>query len=415
LCDGGDGAFQQEGPVSLQSTKWPVDRLAKEGRFIPALKVVVGLVFAAQVLALANNSRKPEDLFAAARLAQEKNDLENAERLYLQYLRVVPQSAEGHVNLGVVYAHEDKPEKAIVEYRRALTIAPSLQPVYLNLAILYFKQGAYAEAVKPLQKFLAWQPHNRQANHLLGLCYIESGQYNAALRTLAPLRADNDPAILLALATAYIRSDRSREGEELIRQFLTSQPDSSRVHFMLAQTYLSLGQFPQALTEFERVYALDPAWPQIHLFLGAAKAKSGRFDEAEKELRAELQLDPASFLASFTLGALLNKQARYEEAIPILEGARSSRPKDSDANYQLAWAYWKLGTVDKAWDDARAATKTNPGNRPAHYLLAQIARKKGDEQLAQREFRIAQSLSEAESEHDILRLKELGTKSGGVF
>jgi Tfp pilus assembly protein PilF len=81
----------------------------------------------------------------------------------------------------------------------------------------------------------------------------------------------------------------------------------------------------------------------------------------------------------------------------------------------LAWAYWKLGAVDKAWDDARAATKTNPGNRPAHYLLAQIARRKGDEQLAQREFRIAQSLSEAESERDILRLKELGMKSGGMF
>jgi Flp pilus assembly protein TadD len=74
-----------------------------------------------------------------------------------------------------------------------------------------------------------------------------------------------------------------------------------------------------------------------------------------------------------------------------------------------------LGAVDKAWEDARAATQTNPKNRPAHYLLAQIARRRGNEQLAQREIRVAQSLSEAESERDTLRLKELGMKPDGVF
>jgi tetratricopeptide (TPR) repeat protein len=208
--------------------------------------------------------------------------------------------------LGIVYAQEDKLEKAIVEYPRTLTIAPSLQPVHLNLPILCFKQEAYANVVKPLRKFLAWQPQNRQARHLLGLCYLEPDQYEAALQTLSRLRAEHDPSILLALAAAYIRLDRSLQGEDLIRELLTSEPDSARIHFMLAQTYFSLGQFPQSLTEFERVYALEPAWPQIHMFLGVTTAQFGRFDEAENELRAELKIDPASFLANFTLGALLN-------------------------------------------------------------------------------------------------------------
>ena len=74
-----------------------------------------------------------------------------------------------------------------------------------------------------------------------------------------------------------------------------------------------------------------------------------------------------------------------------------------------------MGLLDKAWDEASAVTRTNPRNRPAHYLLARIAREKGDEQLARREFRIAQSISEAESERDILRRKELSMTPEGVF
>jgi len=56
--------------------------------------------------------------------------------------------------------------------------------------------------------------------------------------------------------------------------------------------------------------------------------------------------------------------------------------------------------------NARAATKVDPKNRPAHYLLAQITQKNADEATARRELATAQSLSEAESEHDILRLAE---------
>jgi Tfp pilus assembly protein PilF len=83
---------------------------------------------------------------------------------------------------------------------------------------------------------------------------------------------------------------------------------------------------------------------------------------------------------------------------------------DSDTLYELGRAYWKKGLVDKALDNVQAAVKANAGNRRAHYLLAQIAQQKGDEQTAQREFRIAQSLSEAESGRDILRLTELSQK-----
>jgi len=102
-----------------------------------------------------------------------------------------------------------------------------------------------------------------------------------------------------------------------------------------------------------------------------------------------MRRDPRSFPAFFSLGALLSKEGRYEEAVKFLEQARALNPRHSDTLYELGRAYQKTGGLDKACEDARAATQADPKNRPAHYLLAQIARQRGDEQPAQREFHIA--------------------------
>ena len=95
----------------------------------------------------------------------------------------------------------------------------------------------------------------------------------------------------------------------------------------------------------------------------------------------------------------------------LLERAKNSNPRHGDALSELARAYWGKGLVSQAAENAQAAVKADPKNRPAHYLLAQIAQKAGDKETAQREFAIAQSLSKAESEHDIVRLAQLSRTS----
>ena len=53
----------------------------------------------------------------------------------------------------------------------------------------------------------------------------------------------------------------------------------------------------------------------------------------------------------------------------------------------------------------------NPKTSLAHYLLGEIARKAGGLNTAHREFATAESLSESESEHDLIRLTELSRET----
>jgi len=357
------------------------------------------------------SAQDPQYLFTQAQQLQQRGDLQGAENLYLQFLKSAPRSAEGHANLGIVLAHENKFDSAIREYKTALSLNPTLRGLNLNLGIAYFRKGDYSEALVPLKKSLAANLDDPQARELLGLSYVQLNRYEEAIRYLGPLQAKRDPGVLYALAACYVRLGKTAEAESTIKDLLVNEPDTPRIHFLLGETYLGVNQFPQALEEFQRVYSADPHWPQIHFLLGAVEARLGKFDPAEDDLRAELRADPQSFAARFVLGALLSKQSEYDEAIRLLSEAHRLNAGHADTLYELARAEWKKGNVGQAQDHARQAISIDAKNRQAHYLLGEIARRGGDSRTANREFAIAASLSTSESEHDILRLTELSKQT----
>ena len=83
-------------------------------------------------------------LFTEAHQKELQGDFAGAEKSYRQFLKLAPESAEGHANLGVVYAHQGKLKEAIGEYELALKINPQLLGLYLNLGIAYFRQENFS-------------------------------------------------------------------------------------------------------------------------------------------------------------------------------------------------------------------------------------------------------------------------------
>jgi Flp pilus assembly protein TadD len=350
--------------------------------------------------------RTAQQVFDEAREYQKKGDFRHAERAYIRFLQLEPNSAVGHANLGVVYVHQGKTSSAIREYENALQLDPRLHSIYLNLGIAHFKRKDYQGALQPLKEYLTFEAGNRQARELLGLSYVEINEFQKAADVLVPLRSTGEPQVLLALGACYVHMNEMSKAREVITDLVNSHPNSPEIHYLLGEAYVGLNNYPRAEKEFKRVYALNSNWPQIAFLLGAVMARNGEFESARYYLHLELQRDPRSFAANFTLGALLNDLHRYTEAIPALRTASHAQPHDSQTLYELAHAYWEVGRKDQGWTTIQQAIKSNPRNQQAHYLFAQMARARGEKVLAQREFATAASLSEAQSNRDILRLAE---------
>jgi tetratricopeptide (TPR) repeat protein len=365
--------------------------------------IVTGSFFTPVVITAEGTARQ---VFDEARECQEKGNFRLAERAYVHFLQLEPNSAVGHANLGVVYAHQEKISAAIREYEKALQIDPGLHSIYLNLGIAHFRKKDYKGALHPLTEYLAFEAGNSQARQLLGLSYVELNQFQKAVDVLAPMRNANDPQVLLALGACYVHMHQMSRAREVITDLLLSHPNSPQINYLLGEAYVGLNDYPHAEKEFQRVYAMDSNWPQIAFLLGAVMARNGEFKNAQHYLHLELQRDPESFAANLTLGALLNELHRYAEAIPVLKTASHAQPDDSQNLYELAHAYWETGRKDQAWTTAQQAIGANARNRQAHYLLGQMARANGNKILAKQEFLTAASLSEAKSNRDILRLAE---------
>src|ERR1700744_6118301 len=126
-----------------------------------ALSVVSVLPVMAQVQV------NPQQLIQDAEQKQQSGDLEGAVPEYRQFLKLHPEVAAIHSNLGAALAGLGRFEEALPEYKTALRLSPKLVGARLNLALVYYKMGKIDEARIELEKVHVEEPENQQAVLLL--------------------------------------------------------------------------------------------------------------------------------------------------------------------------------------------------------------------------------------------------------
>jgi tetratricopeptide (TPR) repeat protein len=183
---------------------------------------------------------------------------------------------------------------------------------------------------------------------------------------------------------------------------LHANPDSWRVHQVLAQAASQADRDTDAIAEYQAAIRGAPGQPGLHEELATEYWKSGKLDEAEAEYAQELTIDPHSLLATFKLGSLRVDRGKPREGKPLIEAALKENDNLPNAYYYLGRCETQLGNDPAAVDDfkrAVAATNTDPEiEQQAYYQLSQIYRRlhqTGEAQTALANFlRLKQEASE---------------------
>src|ERR1700736_1735266 len=92
-------------------------------------------------LCIAQGQMSPQQLVQDAMQKQQSGDLQGAVPEYRQFLKLHPEVAAIHSNLGAALAGLGRYEEALPEYKTALKISPSLSSTRLNLSLAYYKMG----------------------------------------------------------------------------------------------------------------------------------------------------------------------------------------------------------------------------------------------------------------------------------
>jgi len=171
---------------------------------------------------------------------------------FQEALRIDPDYAQAHNNLGAQLQVIGRPGQALDHYRRAVALRPDNIESRTNLGQLLSNQGEVSEAADQFSEALALRAEHPQA--LAGLAWIRATSWDPALRDpgeavrlaerAAAATRNQDVVSLDALAAAYASAERYEDAIRVARMGLALAVSAG-------QTKVA-AQFRQRLELYER-------------------------------------------------------------------------------------------------------------------------------------------------------------------
>ena len=210
-------------------------------------------------------------------------DFGNAEKEYKEAIKINPNLAEVHYNLGVLLERLKRHDEAEKEYREVIKINPNYMAAHYNLGNLLADLKRYDEAEKEYRETIRINPYFVQAHYNLGNLLKALKRYN--------------------------------EAEKEYRKAIIINPDHAEAHDNLGNLLKDLERYEEAEKEYREAIKINPNLAEAHNNLGnLLKDLKQRYDEAEREYREAIRINPNYAEAHANLGILFSKTKRLKEA-----------------------------------------------------------------------------------------------------
>jgi serine/threonine protein kinase len=183
---------------------------------------------------------------------------EKAENACRTALRINPNDATVHYNLGRLLANSNRVEEAEKEYREAIRINPNDAEAHNNLGLLLDDLKREEEAEKEYREAIRINPNYADAHNNLGLL----------LQNVK----------------------REEEAEKEYRQAIRINPNLAEAHYNLGYLLQNVKREEEAEREYREAIRLKSNYAEAHSNLGRLLCGSGRLDEAKREAEVALKL-----------------------------------------------------------------------------------------------------------------------------
>jgi tetratricopeptide (TPR) repeat protein/peroxiredoxin len=300
--------------------------------------------------------------------------------LYEDALRIGPDNAEIHNNLGGTLQRLGRFKEAIPHFKEALRIKPELAGAHNNWGIALENLERFKEAVTHYQEAVRIEPDYAKAHYNLGIVLHKMGR---------------DPESIVHY-------------KEAIR----IEPDHAQAHNNCGTVLHALGRIEEAVEYYRRAVRINPGFAMADNNCGIALCELGRLEEAMAHYRSALQVKPNFANAHNNCGAVLRSLGNFKEALTHYRKAVRLNPNFAKAHNNLAWL---LATCpDKTIRDGRQALAHAERARQLfgdkvyaiQESLAAAHAELGDfDEAVRSQERAAQFAPEAEKEKSAARLK----------
>jgi tetratricopeptide (TPR) repeat protein/serine/threonine protein kinase len=298
-------------------------------------------------------------------------------------IRVKPDLAYTHANLGVALMRQGKLDEAIAEDREAIRLRPDDGPVHFNLGTALGRQGKLGEAITAYREAIRLQPDYAYARSNLGLALMSQGKVDEAIVEFREAIRLKPNFGHVNFGNALRRQGKLDEAIAEYREAIRLEPDDHIGHYNLGDILRSQGKLDEAIARYREAIRLQPDYAYAHSNLGLALMRQGKVAEAIAAHREALRLDPHYHNIPNNLAWALaltpdRPPSDYDEAA-VLAGKAIDLEANGSKYNTLALAEYRRGRWDDAIADAERSIKLINGVDASNwFFLAMAHARKGD-------------------------------------
>lgn len=239
-----------------------------------------------------------EVLYQYAILSTQLYDTGTAEKIFKKVIKMEPDNATAHKDLGVIYLNQRLFDYAEDEFQLALKLAP-------NDFDIVFEYANYLYAISK---------------------YQDADMYYTRALTL------QDDVVAKALsAINKIEINELEQAQELIEEALKDQPDHEYIQFLAGRIYYSMKNFEQAKIYFIKSLEQNPDVETKNL-LALCYFELGEYEKALNIFNALLESSKKNISLLLSKAKCLEKMEDTDDALKVLDELTDIFPECEEAH-----------------------------------------------------------------------------------
>ncbi len=251
---------------------------------------------------------------------------------------------------------------AIDQFREIVRLDPSDSDSAIWLARLYRLTNQHDQAEQVLRDVLGQDAENEAAVTQLTQLLLDEDKATEAIALLQQsIQREPSGSLYDQLGDAYTQTHDLNDAEQAYRSAVDLEPEQVSHHRGLAQTLFDEGQYPAALTEFQKLTGMEPDEPANYLRLAEIYRQQQQFDKAEAAVLQAKQRAPDSLEVIYNEATIYQAEGRYEDGIRVLSDAVTGVKAQAEAPSRrrtLAILYQVLGQMYGSEENYTAAVNT---------------------------------------------------------
>ena len=274
-----------------------------------------------------------EEIFNSALKNHQENKFEEAKDLYDQILKINPNYAQAHNNLGVIFQNSKEYQKAIKCYEKAIEIIPNYSNAHNNLGIIFKENGDTQKAINYYEKAIEIDSNYLNPYLNLGKLFQEAEEYQKA-KNYYEKAIEIQPNNLVSnfnLGIIFFELNENQKAKYYYEKAIEIKPNYAEAYNNLGNIYVELGKNYEAITYYQKAIALKATFADAYANMGRVQKTLGKLEEAINSFKSAKQIDP-NLNCEVSFAATYLKDKDPEKALFLLENFLKKFPHDSRAN-----------------------------------------------------------------------------------